>query len=306
MAHARWHTTGVVLAAGVLIAAASADVRTPATDDDAALAGPKVQQRASETDTIIRRDASGKIVRHDRDPALEALELLKLSGPAAARAEAVVVKRYAALDRFVQDNLLLIAELGQANQSGDKASTRRLIAQVYQRARPFFARGSIADELKPVLDDADHQRLVRLVQEYRDACIAERMQGVNDEGRKYSTLEASMTEQLLVLGLEVRRSFERSVEQGGREFDALIKRLQLSPEQEGKIRQRVQDVYLGAQGKPTRLQVARAFLQSYQELDQTQRAELIKAISEQNRTGKPSAPATRPARRPTPPAPSPS
>lgn len=230
--------------------------------------------------TLIERDGDGRIKRLDLDPALAALEMVALDAKTREEVDKVLVARMTVLDRIVRDNFIAIAELGQANQAGDRKAARKLLAELYAKARPYLSRGPLVEELRPVLPAETHAKLSTLVNEYTKACIDDRAGRPGEDGQPQSRVGAVFAENLHVLGQEVRRSYERSVQSGGDEFDRLIKELGLTPEQEGKIRTRVTDAYLKSRGKPTKLEAAKLFLQSYQDLDAEQRQRLIRIINE--------------------------
>lgn len=271
-------TAGVLLLSSAMGVSAWADA--PASDDDAALSGPKVTERLADTTTIVRRNAMGELARPERDPALEALDNLKLDKAARAKADDILAKRYTVLDDIVQENLLLINELNNARLAGNRDESRRLLRELYAKAKPYLDRGSLADELKPALSPDDHAKLVKMVDEYHQAAVAARIGTPGDDGRPMDRARAEIAERLAILGIEVKRSYERRVQSGGRDFDKLLADLQLTPEQEGKIRQRAQDAYLASGGKPGKGQVAKVFLESWQDLTTDQRQQLMKLLRE--------------------------
>jgi len=284
-------SVSIALAARLLLVGLFAGVATagPAGTDNDALSGPKVTDRPVDDSTIVRRDAMGRLVRPERDPAFEALDTLKLDPGTRAKADQIITKRHAAIDAVVRDNLLLINELNNARQSGDREQSRRLLQELYAKARPYLSRGTLADELRATLGEADHARLVTLTAAYHEAAVAERIGSMGEEGQSMDRAKADISERLVQLGTEVKRSFERSVQSGGRELDKLMADLALTPEQEGTIRQRIQDVYFKAQGKPDRGAVAKVFLESWQELTTEQRQRLLVILREQGQAKRRSA-----------------
>lgn len=269
----------LLLAAAALPALADTPPAAPAPDD-AALAGPKVADRPVDDSTIVQRNAMGTLIRHERDPALEALDKLKLDTETRAKADEIIAKRYTVLDNVVQDNLLLLNELNNARLAGNRDESRRLLRELYAKAKPYLDRGSLADELKPVLTADQHARLVKMVEEYQRAAVKDRIGAMGDDGEPMTQAKADITERLTQLGIEVRRSYERRVQSGGREFDKFLADLNVTPEQEAKIRQRVQAAYFDAQGKPGKAQIAKVFLESWQDLSTEQRQQLMKILRE--------------------------
>ena len=71
-------------------------------------------------------------------------------------------------------------------------------------------------------------------------------------------------------GQEVRASYQRVVEEGGKEFDGFIKMLDLSAQQEARVRRIAMDYFTKTYGKPTKMQKLRFMLDVYAELDTEQ------------------------------------
>lgn len=294
--------TRETLGAGVVLLIAGcaiAQTGTPERETTDPLRGPSVQERATPSRaTLIERDSDGRIRRLELDPALAALEKVALDKQTRERADKIVVARLTVLDRIVQDNFIAIAELAQAHQAGDKKPARKLLADLYTKARPYLDRGPLLEELRPALPADTHARLKIMVDEYTNACIDERMLGPDEHGKKPARIGAVFAENLHVLGQEVRRSYQRTVQAGGGELDQLIKDLGLTPEQEAKIRTRITDAYLDSQGKPSRVQQARVFLESYQDLNTEQRQRLVRIVNQKRAQERPSPAAQAPEKRP--------
>jgi len=85
-----------------------------------------------------------------------------------------------------------------------------------------------------------------------------------------------------VMGQEIKRSFERVVGQGRERLDAMLAELQLTPEQEAKIRTTIMDAYLQAQGKEqSRMQRLKLFRQIAEDLTPEQRSRLRELVQTQ-------------------------
>jgi hypothetical protein len=269
----------------VLAIAASgiaAGVSSTAWADDSpadALRGPSVNERPKDS-TLVERDFSGRIKRVETDPVLAGLERIKLSSEERAAADKIVNERNTILDGIVQDNIQLLVQLNGARQAGDNAGIRKYVGEAMVLLRPLTARGLLIDELKSVLPKDKHEELARMVSEYRAASIGERMQG--DMGKPgQGRAQASAAEFLENFGQELKRSYERVIGTRTQDFEALVKSLSLTPEQDSKVRRIVVDLAQKTSGKPTQRQTAKAFMDVYKLLDAEQRKVLIERAAEQ-------------------------
>ena len=91
-------------------------------------------------------------------------------------------------------------------------------------------------------------------------------------------------------GQEIKGAFRRVVEDGGKEFDELLKMLRLTPEQESRIRQKAGDLFQKTYGKTTKGQQIQLFLDIYAELDAEQRHTLALHIGEESKARRDAAP----------------
>lgn len=266
---------------------ASPSARACIDDGTDPLRGPSVSEKPKNA-SLIERDFAGHIKRPDTDPALAALEKLKLSPEEKAATEKIVAERDTIIDQIVLDNLKLLVQLNNARQSGDKAGTRQYVAEAAEKLKPLTSRGRLVEELKGALAPANAAELARLVDEYRAASIDDRMKAESSGkgGEAGQRLKATAAEFLEGYGQEVRRSYERVIGSRAKDFDALIKSLSLTPEQEGKVRQLVTDLVQKTSGKATPAQRSKVFVEIYKVLNAEQRTALIEKIAEQRRLGR--------------------
>jgi hypothetical protein len=257
----------------------------PTSDPDAdALRGPSLNRHPDRPErSIVRRDFQGRLKKLDENPAMAALGVLRLSPEEKQRVDKIVGDRAAALDTIVRDNLRLIIELAQAKQSGESESTRRLQAQVLEKASPFFKRGPLLGEVRPALTDEHFAELKRMVDEYNAVAADDRMGDPMTGPKKDNKLGALLAQGFEGFAAEARASYERVVGAGGKEFEALIRMLSLTSEQESGIRQKAGDLFQKTYGKPTKRQQFQLFMDIYAQLDVEQRHKLADYIGEENR-----------------------
>lgn len=275
---------GILIVVGVVCVSAWAD--EPA--GDAALKGPSVSASPKSEPTLIERDFEGRLRTLETDPVSAALPLLGLDAVSMEACHQILNERRAILDRVVQNNLLLLVQTQQARQSGDKDEVRRLTRELIGKAGELRARGRVLDEIKGVIPTEAFTKLDGLVRGYMSAAAKERNERGGDMsadgdagagaggGAKAGAMRAEFA---AMIGQEIRRSYERVVGQRVAEFEKLLKDLDVTPEQESKIRKIAADTFQRSEGKkPTRAQRAKVFLAVYKELDGMQRTRLLESV----------------------------
>lgn len=285
---------GAVLAGGGLgVAARGAEpppevatpAARPATDGDA-LRGPTLSKQTEDSErTIVQRDFQGRLKKLEENPALAALAKVPLTQEDRTRADRVIGERAAAIDTIVRDNLRLVIEFVTAKQAGESAETSALQSRVLEKAMPFIRRGPLVNELRAALPAEKYAALRGMVDEYNRALTADRaadpmMAGKQKDENKLGSMIAAGAEGFVA---EARASFQRIVDGGGQEFEALIRMLALTPQQEGRVRQIATEQFSKTYGKPTKAQQIKVFLDIYAELDVEQRHRLAEHIGEENR-----------------------
>lgn len=233
--------TSLAIAAVLMAACPSLAMQQQDEDDPPLLSGPAVDAE-SEQATLVRRDFSGEFQRLERHPAEAALQLVRESytiEEAGAQAiDAILAERRKVLDDLVIDRLDLLIKLGSGPSDRDWyeaiAALRRVMA-------PLAIRGSLGDRIRTHLPEdaaAEHERLEK---EYVRAAVADRVEllkaedGQGDRPRGLH-LRAQAIETLVGLGAEVKSAYERTLVQEGERLEALLTSLNLTPEQEGKVR----------------------------------------------------------------------
>jgi hypothetical protein len=272
-------------------APAKADQPAPAKDETP-LKGPTVATPSARP-TLVQRDFAGKVIRLEMSPAEAAVKLLKLDDATRAKVDAVIQERSALLDKIVTDNLELLVKLQGARENPDQKEYGRLTRELAEKSTPLAQRGALAVELAGVLPADANTELKRLIQEYWKAIVDEdtakpasqREPSEMDQppsapaSDPAAKREAMRDEVRKMTGLEVKRAYERTIGARARDFDALIKDLNLSPEQESKIRKIVGDSFQKTYGKETAQERSRIFWLVYQALDADQQKALIAKVS---------------------------
>jgi hypothetical protein len=242
------------------------------------LAGPKVVEAGAATPTLVQRGYDGGVTRLDVSPEEAALALLNLDDGAKESTQRVLGERAAILDKIVLDNLDLLIELHTAGEAGDKATVVRIGLDLMRKSEPLRARGLLRDELAKAMPAGRRDEFLRLVNEYWRAI------GDEAKAKGKGRLGGVVEERGRLLGEAVKQSFERQVDRKGEEdFERLLARLELRPEQETRVRHMAEDFVVGAKFRPTRAQEAAFLVRVMAVLDQGQRRRLAQYLGEQGR-----------------------
>jgi len=204
-------------------------------NDPPALAGPAVRA-ADGSPSLVQRDFAGKVKRLEEPADEAALALLDLTPAQKEQADTILAQRHALLDRIVLENLLTISRLPGAPEE----ERRGILRELTEKLRPLRERGPLADELGTTLTREQLERHATLVREYFAAVADEPTEGMGDRPRR-DRAGAVGREFVQQIGVAVRRSYERTLGQRQKEFEETLAALDLTPEQDAKVRKIVID-----------------------------------------------------------------
>lgn len=244
MAHKTAHTLTPLALAAVLLSACPGLAQISEDPPVPILTGPKVNHEQAPA-TLVRRDFSGILQRLERHPAEAALDLvLESTGIDADRAsaiEAVLAERRRVLDDLVIDRLDLLIKLSNGGAEADRAEA---MAALREALAPLARGGALGDRIREHLPEPAAREHARLENEYMRAAIEDRRAMLESEVERASQrgirVRARAIETLVLLGAEVRAAYERTIVLEAQRIEELIALLQLSPEQEGKVRRIIQ------------------------------------------------------------------
>jgi len=241
------------------------------TTDQPTLSGPKVESKHPRVKSLIERDFDGTLKKLETEPVTAAIAIMELDEPSRAAAEKILLQRSAALDALVKDHLKELAELNAARRARQRGEANTILAALLKEAGPIFKEGPLVDQVAEVLPTEKATELRMLITEYRDELVKEMMEKGGEHGQKKNRVQAAMTERLTGFGQEVKSSYERVFGSRRKDFQEVVKQLNLSPEQESKVQQVFTDLFQKTYGKPSRAQSAKAAMQAYNMLDSEQR-----------------------------------
>lgn len=274
----------LVLCVGLPLAPARAEpAGQPQTDPAPALAGPRLAQ-AEQPASLVERDFEGKVKRLDEPADEAAARLLDLSPADRAAVGKIIAQRQAIVDRVVVEHFSTLLKLYNATDPEDR---RSLFREFMTHMTELRERGRLADELAAILPPEQVQRHRDLVAEYFRA-VAQEAGGEGMRGpdagdgpraRPGAGGGALREEMLKQIGIAVRRSYERTFGQRQKDFEDLIARLNLTPEQDAVVRKLAVDSAQkqALEGRDEREQ-RRVFFRIMQELTPEQRAVLIEHV----------------------------
>lgn len=241
------------------------------------LRGPAVSESV-EVQTLVERDFMGRVRPLDATPEEAAVRLLPLDHAAQARVEAVLTERATVLDQMVVGNLDRLVEIHNAVQGGDWPTAFRLSVPLARQLVARFGRETLQERLSRVLPDDQRGEFVRLVDEYRRAWIEEAVAQAEARGERLSRLEAGVRLSLETLGQEISRAFQRTILAAAADFERLLTRLDLSPQQERQIRADVARFIEQTRGRASAGQRFVLFVRLVSILDREQRQILVREL----------------------------
>lgn len=280
------HVAAVLAAAmvgGVAIAQQGGESKKPAASkpaEQSPMAGPKVGDRAGKP-SVVERGIDGKVTRLDQWPALVAVKKLNLDEKSKAAVAKLEAEQAAAMDKMMSENLLEIAAIAGNFQSGDVMEGLAALKKLRQDHPVLQDREMLTQRISALLTKEQGAELSRMVQDYWQALIQEASDAASTRGEKGGAARVAGAEALRLLGQDVKASYERVIGQQVKDFDALIKTLGLSGEQESRVRRIVDDAFAKARGNSSKMNKSDVFWKVWKELDTNQRSLLVERFKEQ-------------------------
>lgn len=301
----RWSVAMIAVACGVATAQEPpADSPPPASESTPApevapapsvnpLSGPAVVDGAEPGPggSLVQRDFDGKVRKLDERPEAAALRLLELSEEERSATDAVLAERSALLDKLVSDNLLLLTRLQTARSGGDAAERRAVFAEAREVFAPLSAKGSLEDQLARGLTPENAERFRAMCREYWAALIDEPDMTSGERGGMGAGMAAGRGGAMArvgleALGAEIKGAYDRVSGERLERLEQFTSELQLTPEQQGTIRNLFIQHAQETQRKATGLQKAALFLKIRRELTPEQRDRFYEIIREQRGAAK--------------------
>lgn len=267
-----------ILAASLLVVGAAAGQSSSGAPQGgqpaSVLGGPTVRETVSER-TLAKRDMQGRVRRLDLSPEESALELLNLDRESQAKADAVVADYHRRLDTIVGDNIELLLRFQTAKEGPERLGVLREAMELF---KPLRDGGRLRDRIAAVLPEEHAKRFEALIDGYWKAILDEVQADAKARKDKAGPEEIEARERLRAVGDEIRRSYERQVVAKSRQLEDLLKPLNLSPEQDGKVRTLVTEFAEQTKGKANPAQRRELFGKLLKELNPEQKRQLLRQV----------------------------
>ncbi len=236
--------SGAAMAQGGGAPGAQPPGRTPEEvfpqDDHDLLRGPGVELLGAMT--LVRRDSEGRLVRPEATVEEAAIDLLRgtLDEGTRRRVDEALAARSGEWDAFFRENVKEIIQLQSDLAAGPqgRASALETIRALAKEAPSLEDHRVFRDELAGLLPGEARARFEEITREYREALLAEVR--VEAEQRGVPLRRAVQEEMVRAFGGEIRRAYERETTLGKERLEETIASLNLTPEQEPKVRNAIQ------------------------------------------------------------------
>jgi len=262
-----------------LLVLASADGNAVRFDDDLLLAGPRVQEQAK-MPTLVHFGADGRVLALDDREEILAIDLLELSEPEREPIDRLIRLRLADVMSGGLKRIPLVLELQEATASGEATKIDDVLMRYARRNRPIWGnRVALAQVVEEALPARVRTEYRRLIAEYQDAWVATKA-SENTKGREELLADLEREKRIA----DIRRPTEARLAQARAKFDAISKRLDLTTDQEGKLRTLVQEYATNTNYRPSGRDGLKLLQDMFTVLTWEQRVEMAKYLREQ-RTG---------------------
>src|SRR5205814_3049126 len=162
--------------------------------------------------TLIRHDATGKMVRPDLPPDEAALELVGLDASEREAVSQLLDARGAMLNHVIAENQpLLLKFLGIDAGDTPKEQMQALKDLTTKAFAPLRDMGSLRDQVAPLLAPAKAAKYNEILSNYWSA-LSQEDSYLTARGKPMTPGQIRGRETMLAYGGEIRRSYERLVE----------------------------------------------------------------------------------------------
>jgi len=245
------------------------------------LTGPEVS--GSKPETLVRWDYTGRLIEVGASAEEAAIELLDLSEEARRRVAEILAERAAIFDRVVLESFELFGRIQTAEAENNAVAMREALAEFAERLSPLTRRGSLREELYVALPREQAIRFAQLVDEYDRALIEDARRAAEQMGEKFNPIEAAFQIRGEALVKAIERSFERTTQADEKEFDELLRKLDLKPESEQLIRARAIEFAQKTNLNPTKGQQLLFIVRVLSELEPDERIKAVRGVIRINR-----------------------
>ncbi len=223
-------------------------------DDEPLLAGPRLLDEAEEH-TLVRFEFNGNLRRIDRTPEEAALDALNLPSAARERVDNILRSRHTELDEYVRSDLEILLAVQKVRQAGNKPEAQPLAADLTNRVEEITGPIRLRDEIAQTLPHGERREFQRMIDEYWRAHVLDESQQAQARKEALTLAQARMRVTLNATGVELRRAFERQYKPRDGVFDELLQQLNLSDEQDAKVKAPIRELVDRTKSKPATREV---------------------------------------------------
>lgn len=241
-----------------------------------ALAGPSVEP--AEPHTLVTYEYSGQLQELGLPPAEAALDLLDLDPMTAERVSDVIAERARLAEQLIADNFELFIQAETVEASGKALEKGWFFVRVLKVLYPLIERGSLEDEIRPLLPEMTGDEFDALLDEYWQAVGQARVEDARPKGDRLRLRKAVREARRDQIGKEVELAAERALASERFAVQYLTKGLELNEFQQTKIQSLINDHMGRTMGEPTEGDTAQLFIGVLAFLNETQRAEMLERI----------------------------
>lgn len=259
---------------GLMVVAAGAnEVRRSEAEAAPLLAGPMVKE-AAPTKTLVRFGADGRLIALENREEFEAIELLDLNEMERESVDSYIRLRLADVTAGGIRRIPLLLELQEAIASGSDERVDGVLER-YGAHREVWTTEP-EEVIAAALPEWKRIEYAKLVAQYREAWVSEKSRETTaDRG----TLLAQLEREKKIA--DIQRPAEASLSQARRRFDAISRRLELTNEQEGKLRTLLQEYATNSNFNPRPRDGLKLLADMFGVLTWGQRLELRKYLNEE-------------------------
>lgn len=241
-----------------------------------ALSGPSVAP--AEPRTLVAYEYGGGLQDLGLPPAEAALDLLDLDPMTAERVSDVIAARALLAEQLIAENFELFIQAETIEASGKGLEKGWFFVRIVKALYPLIERGSLEDEIRPLLPETTRQEFDSLLDEYWQAVGQARVAEANAKGERLRLRKAVREARRDQVGKEVELAGERALTSERFAVQYLTKGLELNESQQARIRSLINEHMGRTMGEPTEGDTAKLFVGVLAFLNETQRAEMIERI----------------------------
>lgn len=240
------------------------------------LAGPSVDP--TEPNTLVVYEYDGQLQELGLPPAEAALELLELDPKTAEAVSAVIAERAWIAEQLITDNFELFSQAETIESGGNGLEKGLFFLRVLRVLHPLIERGTLEDEIRPLLPDMTGQEFDALLDEYWQAVGQARVDEAKAKGRRLRLRKAVREARNDQLEKEVEMAAERALESERFAVQYLTKGLELTEFQQNKIQTLINDHMGRTMGEASEDDSGLLFVGVLAYLNESQRAKMIERI----------------------------